>query len=112
MNNEKVYLNHILERCIKIRRLMQGVSKNQFFADENLQDIVIRSLEIIGEATTHVSAELKDKYDEVSWIDLKNFRNIMIHQYFRIDLNLVYDVVQNDIPELQSQIQTILEEEK
>ncbi len=62
----------------------------QFFEDEDTQDIIIRSLKIIGETTTHLLNTFKEFSNAIPWRDIKNLRNIMIHQYFRIDLKFVW----------------------
>ncbi|MDO5828912.1 MAG: DUF86 domain-containing protein, partial [Methanocorpusculum sp.] len=58
----------------------------------------------------HISEELKKQHPEIPWADLKNFRNQMIHQYFRVDLQIVFDVITYDIPELQNQLTALLKE--
>lgn len=109
MKDDAVYLGHMADRCRKIIRITNGISSNEFFEDEDLQDVVIRSLEIIGEATTHISEEIKRSFSDVEWVHWKNFRNVMIHQYFRIDMHLVFGVVRNDVPKLLTCIESILD---
>ena len=109
MKDDAVYLGHMAERCRKILRITYGISPEAFFEDEDLQDVVIRSLEIIGEATTHISEDIKEQFSDIKWVHWKNFRNVMIHQYFRIDMHLVLGVVRNDVPQLLSCIESILD---
>ncbi len=110
MKNDAVFLNHMLQRCERIQSTLQGHTKEEFLDDEDMQDIIIRSLEVIGEATVHISDELKKQHPEIPWADVKNFRNQMIHQYFRVDLQIVFDVITYDIPELQNQLTVLLNE--
>ena len=69
---------------------------------------MIRSFEIIGEATTHLSGKCRDEHQDIPWREMKQFRNVLIHQYFRLDTRQVWSVSRNDIPEIVVQIQKIL----
>lgn len=76
-------------------------SEAKFGADRDTQDIVIRRLEIIGEATRHLPEELKQKYPEAGWGQLRDLRNFLIHEYFRVDIGLVWNNVNNYLPILK-----------
>ena len=110
MKPDEIYLNHILNRCKNIQRIISPLTKEHFFQDQDSQDLVVRSLEIIGEATTHLSHEFKAAHSDILWRDIKNFRNIIIHQYFRIDLDFVWGTATEDIPILCKQIENVLKE--
>jgi len=74
------------------------------------QDSVIRNLEIIGEASNHISDDLKQKYPDVAWNQMKGMRNFMTHEYFGLQLDTIWDAAVNDIPVLKKQIQQIIQD--
>ena len=84
------------------------MSYYEFLENQDTQDVVIRSSEIIGEATTHLSEKCRDEHPDIPWREMKQFRNVLIHQYFRLDNRQVWSVSRNDIPEIVVQIQKIL----
>jgi uncharacterized protein with HEPN domain len=79
--------------------------------DETLKRAFVRSLEIIGEATKKVSAEVKQKYSHIDWRAMAGMRDRLIHDYFGIDYDIVWDVVINKVPMLQQEIQQIIQKE-
>ena len=74
------------------------------------QDAIVRKLEIIGEASNNISKELKDKYPNVPWREIKALRNIMAHEYFGLNFNTIWNVLTTKIPLLHKQIKDILKE--
>lgn len=84
--------------------------KDAFFADPKTQDAVVRNLEIIGEAAKNVSESLKTAYPDIPWKRVAGMRDKMIHKYFGVDLRLVWEVVERDLPALKRTLETILEE--
>ncbi|MFA0747164.1 HepT-like ribonuclease domain-containing protein [Fervidibacter sp.] len=108
--DDSVYLRHILDAIHRIERYLSNVTREQFLREELLQDGVVRQLEIIGEACRHISDELRQKYPAVPWSQIIGMRNRIIHEYFNVDLNIVWEVVQKDLPELKGQVKTILSE--
>ena len=82
-------------------------SKEAFFENPEKQDAVIRRLEIIGEAVKNLPFQIRDQYPEVPWKRISGMRDVLIHQYFGITLNLIWGVVQHEVPELKRNIQMI-----
>lgn len=104
----QVFLKHILDSIEWIEKDTAGLSKEKFFENVPIQDAVIRRIEIIGEATRNLPEETKLASPEIPWQDIMDMRNNLIHGYFGVDLKLVWDVVQSDLPPFKKQIQEIL----
>ncbi len=102
MKNEMLYLNHMLERCEKVRKIVSSMTKEEFCQDSDSQDLVVHSFEIIERASNNLPAEFKEKYSEIPWVEIKDFRNILIHQYFRIDPEEVWTIAHTDLDDLYS----------
>ena len=111
MKNDSKYLKHIIESITNIERFMLGLSKKEFLVNIEKQYAVVRGIEIIGEAVKNVSPLLKKKYPLITWRDIAGTRDILIHSYFSVDLDLVWDIVQRDLPTLREVIEKILKEE-
>ena len=103
------FLLHILESTELIERYISGISKEDFLKSPLLQDAVIRRIEIIGEASRNLPSDFKDKYPRIPWPEISNMRNILVHAYFGIDLNLAWKTASADIPVLKNQIADILD---
>ena len=97
----RIFVEHILE-CIKlIEDYTKGVTKEDFLKSQQLQDSVIRRIEVIGEAVKNIPQEIKDKYSGIPWKRIAGMRDILIHEYWGIDLNLTWEVVVGEIPDLK-----------
>jgi len=103
------YLRHILVEADYLQGSFAGIKVEVFMASETLQRAAVRSLEIIGEAAKKVPEEFRAKYPAIEWRAMAGMRDRLIHDYFGVDYELVWDVVQNRIPILRSQIASILE---
>jgi len=105
-----VYLRHILDAISDTEEFVENVTQNEFFKNKEKQYAVLRALGIIGEATKNLSRELRAKHPEIPWRDVAGMRNKLIHAYFGVKLELVWETVKDRLPELKKQIYTILEE--
>ncbi len=103
-----VFLQHIAEAIMIIEEYMRGVDLDAFLDSIQIQDAVIRRLEIIGEAVKNLPAGVKNMYPEVPWRTLAGFRDVLIHGYFGIDNDVVWQTFTEDLPVLKKQIQKIL----
>ena len=100
----QLYLNDIVESCDKIRRYTQGLSFETFVADELTYDAVIRNLAVIGEAVKNLSEEIQANHPEVEWRKIAALRNILVHAYFTIEDEIIWDVICNKVTALQAAI--------
>ncbi len=110
MSGDTLFIVHMLERARRIQRHTQ-VERAEFMTSEPLQDTAIRGFEVIGEAASRVSDELRTAHPAVPWRRIIGFRNVLIHQYMGVDLNLVWENVTRHLPELIRQLESILTEQ-
>ncbi len=104
----KAYLKDILGAIRKIEKYTENISMEDFAKDELIQDGVVRNLEIIGEAVKNIPEDIKNRKSQVAWKKIAGLRDILIHGYFGIDVDIVWDVVKNKIPELKQKISEIV----
>ena len=107
-----IFLEHILENIKSINSFLSNSSKSKFLEDELLQSAVIRKIEIIGEAVKNLPIDFIRKYTNVSWRGIAGMRDKLIHHYFGVDLDTIWDTVKKDIPILKKQVEDILEKER
>jgi len=106
------YLRHISDECQYILSVIRPeTTKDDFLGNETLKRAVVRSLEIIGEATKKISIDFKLKWDTISWKDMAGMRDRLIHNYMGINYSIVWDVIKNKMPELTRQIHEVIENE-
>ncbi len=112
MKDPEVFIVHIKDSIEKIEDFTNNKSKDDFLEDVQLQDAVIRRIEIIGEASKNIPEEFKRKFQDVPWSEMARTRDKLSHGYFGVDLELTWDIVENDLPELKARMEQILEEFK
>ena len=107
--NDSVYLRHILNSIERIEDYTEGMEKDDFLSSNLVQDGTIRQIEIIGETTKNLSKNIREKYSQISWSDIAGMRDRLIHHYFGVNLNAVWDTVKIDLPILKDEILVILD---
>ncbi len=107
-NDPKVYIKYMLESIALIQEYTREVSREDFLGRTYLQDAVIRRLEIIGEAVKSLPPDFRDRHDEIPWQRMAGMRDVLIHEYFGVDLNLTWQTVQQDLPVLKSKLEEVL----
>lgn len=105
-------LSHILEAIARINRFTNNMDYKKFQENEMAQFAVIKNFEIIGEATYQLSSDLKDKYPDVEWRKIAAFRHILVHEYYQVDMAIVWNAKEERMVELQNRIEEIIEKEK
>jgi len=108
----RAYLEDIIEAAGAAREFVAGMDKEELAKDRRTRDAVVRNLEIIGEAVKKLPAQMKGDHAEVEWKKIAGLRDILVHDYFGIDMDIVWDIVQNKLPALIEQVQRILDESK
>lgn len=107
-----VFFADMLGAIEKIQRYLENVSFAEFAEDDMRIDAVVRNLEIIGEAAGKIPPEIRDEYPDIPWKKIVGLRNILIHEYFGIDIEIIWDVVENHLGNLKIEAQRIMEEQK
>ncbi len=107
MKDDLLYLHHMLERCHRITRFIVP-GRDAFMASEELQDAVIRNVEVIGEAAKRVSTDARGRLPQLDWKAICGMRDVLIHDYIGVDLDQVWNVAFFRIPELQAALEQFL----
>ena len=105
---DKVRLKHILDAIEEVEKYLSEVSFSNFIENSMMRFACIKQMEIIGEASNHISDELKSRFTDIAWAQIVGMRNVFAHEYFGIDSSLVWEIIRNDIPELKEKVEHIL----
>jgi uncharacterized protein with HEPN domain len=106
----KEYLRHINDECLYLISVSKDLKYEDFLDDETLKRAVVRSLEIIGEATKKIPADVKVKWSTIQWKNMAGMRDRLIHDYIGVNYTIVWDVMKNKIPDMNLQISKFLSE--
>ncbi len=104
-------LNDIRQAIDRIEQYIKNMSFDAFSDDQKSVDAVVRNLEIIGEAASRLPDEFKEKYSEIEWYKVVGLRHRIVHEYFGIDLEIIWQILQKDLPELRQKITRIMSDE-
>lgn len=109
--SETEYLRHIQDEARYLVETSQELTWEEFNGDETMKRAFVRSIEVIGEATKNLSDDLRERYSEVEWRAMAGMRDRLIHGYFGVDYEIVWDVATREAPKLKKQISEILQSE-
>jgi len=98
---DKQRLQHILKAISELESFVGGVTFEAFNGNRMMQQACVSNLTIIGEATSHLTVNVKEKYNSVDCVRIKGLRNIIVHEYFKVDIPLVWQIIHNNLPELK-----------
>ncbi|MBU0519389.1 DUF86 domain-containing protein [bacterium] len=104
----EIFIEDILEAINKIDSYIKGLKFDAFKENELVIDAVVRNIEIIGEASKHIPQEIKKEHSEVPWNKMVGLRNIIIHEYFGIDLEIIWHIITVNLPETKPYITELL----
>lgn len=102
------YLNDIITSIVDVEEFTHGMSYEMFAADKKTVNAVIRSLEVLGEATKHIPASFRKKHPDIPWSKMAGLRDVLIHDYMGVDLKAVWNVTQNRLRELKSLFEDLI----
>jgi uncharacterized protein with HEPN domain len=111
MSRDDAYLFDILESARTALEYVRGKTKDEFLKDVLLQDAIVRRLEIIGEPAGRVSTAMQEQHPHLPWQAMKGTRNRVIHEYDSIQLDIIWDILQKDLPSLVKQLEKIVKPE-
>lgn len=102
-----LYITDMLESSKKIRKFIRGMTFVEFKKDERTLDAVIRNLEVIGEAAYNLPKEFKKKHSDIPWLDISDMRNKLIHEYFGVDNEILWETASKDLPVLMKKLKDL-----
>ena len=109
--NSRVFLSDMLEVVNKILTYTKGFSYEDFDRDSKTFDAVIRNFAVMGEAANKINDGIKERYEKIPWKEMTGIRNIIIHEYFGIDKDIIWKTVQDILPELKVELESLYKEE-
>ena len=105
---DMIRLQHISDAIIEIESYILNKDFTDFMENSMMRFACIKQLEIIGEASNHISSETRSRFSQVEWSQIIGLRNVFVHEYFGVDVKVVWEIIINDIPELKMKIQAII----
>jgi len=111
MRDYKLYLDDIIEAANRVERYTEKLTLAKLKKNDLIVDGVVRNLEIIGEAAKNIPQTVKDKYPAIEWKKIAGLRDILAHEYFGIDLEILWDIIENKLPTLKKEISRLAKKE-
>ncbi len=108
-DRSELYLKDLMDSMDQVMTYVDGMTFNEFEKDKMRIDAVLRNIQIIGEAARNISEEIKEKYPDIPWRRMIGLRNIVVHAYFGVDLEMIWRISTVNIPETQPQLEMIVE---
>jgi uncharacterized protein with HEPN domain len=103
------YLKDILTEIDRVSRFIRGMNYERFSRDEKTQYAVVRSIEIIGEASKNIPEDIRSRYPDIPWRDMATMRNLIVHQYANVNLNVVWQTATQDLPRLKGSVKQAIQ---
>ena len=110
MRDYRLYLDDIRQAIRKIETYTKGITLTKLKSNELIVDGIVRNLEIIGEAAKNIPAELKAKYPQVEWRKIAGLRDVLAYEYFGVDIDVLWDIINNKIPQFKKEVSRIKKE--
>jgi uncharacterized protein with HEPN domain len=107
---DRIRIQHILDAIYEIEKYVENRNFDDFLNDSMFRFACIKQLEIIGEASNHITIETKTKFQEIEWQQIVGMRNVFIHEYFGIDLSVAWEIIEKDIPDFKKKLDDVLNE--
>ena len=105
---DKIRIKHILDAIDEIESYVENKEMADFFNSSMIRFACIKQLEIIGEACNHISDDIKSNHTHISWEEIISLRNVLVHEYFGVDATLVWQIIENDVPNLKAEMERLL----
>jgi len=106
---DKVRLQHVYDAILEIESYLADKEFSDFMDNSMMRFACIKQMEIIGEASNHVSEEIKSKFSQIEWSQIVGMRHVFVHEYFGVDSSLVWQIIKNDVPDLKEKIKVIID---
>ena len=107
---DRIRIQHILDAICEIEKYVENRNFDDFMNDSMFRFACIKQLEIIGEASNHITIETKTEFQEIEWQQIVGMRNVFIHEYFGIDLSVAWEIIEKDIPDIKKKLDNVLNE--
>ncbi len=107
-HDDETRLRHMLEHAVEAVRMAQGRTRQDLDSDRQLNLALVRLLEVVGEAAGRVSEETRSRHPSIPWLDVVGLRHRLIHGYDTVDFNILWDIVQDDLPQIIVELESIL----
>lgn len=104
--NNFVYIEHMLDSILRIDEYVEN--KERFYSSRLVQDAVIRNLQVMAESSQRLSEDIKNNFPDIRWKDISGFRNILVHDYLGVDLDMIWSVVELELPKLEKALTKII----
>jgi uncharacterized protein with HEPN domain len=108
VKDDRLYLIHIQECIQRIEEYLGSGGKETFLASSLIQDAIIRNLQMLSESTMRVSDEMQANHPEVEWFKIRGFRNVLVHDYLGVDLERVWNIIENDLSKLKAAVEKMI----
>jgi uncharacterized protein with HEPN domain len=108
VKDDRLYLIHISECIHRIEEYLGGSGRDAFMASNLVQDAIIRNLQTLSESAMRISDQLQKKHPDAEWLKIRGFRNVLVHDYLGVDLEMVWNIIERDLPKLKAVVEKML----